>query len=93
MNPKRDKVSIMRDILLLIRGQGGEAGPTHIMYKANLSHQMLTEYIKELLEKRLIAENTAKKGGRRTYSISGKGHEFLKDYETIRKFLDSYGLA
>ncbi len=91
MNPKRDKVGIIHEILLLIRGKEGEAGPTHIMYKANLSHQMLNDYLNEMMAKGFVKENFNKRG-KRTYSITEKGHEFLKDYQTIRKFFDSYGL-
>ncbi|VVB74772.1 Winged helix-turn-helix [uncultured archaeon] len=91
MNSKRDKVSIIHDILLLIRSKDGEAGPTHIMYKANLSHQMLTDYLGEMIAKGFIAEKT-NKALKRTYSITDKGHEFIKDYQTIRKFFDAYGL-
>ncbi|MEI7961508.1 MAG: winged helix-turn-helix domain-containing protein [archaeon] len=91
MNPKRSKVAIIHDILLLIRSKAGEARPTLIMYKANLSHQMLTEYMNEIIQKGFILENTDKKG-RRTYTITPKGHDFIKDYQQIRKFFDSYGL-
>ena len=92
MNQKRDKVSIINDILLLVRGKEGEARPTYIMYKANLSHQMLNEYISEIISKGLLVENTDRKH-KRTYAITDKGHAFIKDYKTIRKFFDSYGLA
>jgi predicted transcriptional regulator len=88
---KRDKVAIIHDILLLIRGRDGEAGPTYVMYKANLSHQMLREYLTEIIVKGFILEKVDKRG-KRTYSITEKGHEFIKDYQTIRKFFDSYGL-
>lgn len=90
MNAKRDKVGIIHDILLLVRGKEGEAGPTHIMYRANLSHQMLNDYISEMIQKGFIEEKINKRG-KRTYSITEKGHSFLKDYQTIRKFFDSYG--
>ena len=91
MNAKRSKVAIMHDILLLIRSKDGEARPTLIMYKANLSHQMLTEYMNEITQKGFILENIDKKG-RRTYTVTDKGHEFIKDYQQIKKFFESYGL-
>ena len=90
MNSKRDKVAIIHDILLLVRSKDGAAGPTYIMYKANLSHQMLTEYISEMQTKGFISEKVSKKG-KKSYSITDKGHEFIKGYQTIRKFFDSYG--
>ncbi|MCX6803067.1 MAG: hypothetical protein NTY48_00680 [Candidatus Diapherotrites archaeon] len=91
MNTKRDKVSIIHDILLFIRSKDGEAGPTHIMYKANLSHQMLTDYINEMIQKEFIVEKLDKRG-KRTYAVADKGHGFIKDYQQIKKFFDSYGL-
>ncbi|MFA6269515.1 MAG: winged helix-turn-helix domain-containing protein [archaeon] len=91
MNQKRDRVAIMNEILLLVRGKEGEAGPTHIMYKANLSHQMLTEYMTEIMGKGFLIEQIDKRG-KRTYQITDKGHAFIKDYQSIRKFFDAYGL-
>lgn len=91
MNQKRDRVGIIHDILLLVRTKEGEAGPTHIMYKANLSHQMLTDYVNEMIEKGFLIEKFDKRG-KRTYLITEKGHAFIKDYQTIRKFFDAYGL-
>ncbi len=92
MNTKRDKISIIHEILLLIRSKEGEARPTFIMYKANLSHQMLTEYMNEMMQKQMILENISKKG-KKTYVITDKGHAFIRDYKVIRNFLDSYGLT
>lgn len=92
MNQKRDRVSIINDILLLVRSKEGEAGPTHIMYKANLSHQMLSDYMAEMLAKGFMVENVDRKK-KRTYTITDKGHAFIRDYQTIRKFFDSYGLS
>jgi predicted transcriptional regulator len=91
MTSKRDRIGIMHDILEVIMNKGDKVKPTLIMYKANLSHQMLLDYIKELLEKQLINENTDKQG-KRTYSLTDKGFTFLKDYKVIKGFMDSYGL-
>ena len=92
MNTKRGKVAIIHDILIIIRGKEGEAGPTHIMYRANLSHQMLTEYLNEIISKGMATQNT-NKYGKRTYTITDKGHAFIKDYQQIKKFFDSYGFV
>ena len=62
MTKKRDRLEIIKDILETIRDKGEKVRPTHIMYKANLSHQMLTEYTDELLTKKLILEDKDKKG-------------------------------
>jgi predicted transcriptional regulator len=90
MNAKRDRVAIIDDILQIISGKEG-IKPTQIMYKANLSHQMLTDYMGELLSKGFIAEKIDKKG-RKTYGLTDKGFSFLRDYQVIKKFFDSYAL-
>ena len=91
MSTKRDKIRIMNDILEFISYNDGKAKPTHIMYKANLSNEMLNEYIKELLEKKLIKEQKDK-NQKRTYSLTGKGKTFLADYNQMKGFLASYDL-
>ncbi len=91
MSVKRDKITIMNDILEFIRSKDGVAKPTHIMYKANLSNEMLSEYLKILLTKEFIKEHKDKEG-KRTYSVTDKGFGFLKDYKQMKGFLDSYSL-
>jgi predicted transcriptional regulator len=88
---KRDRLEIIKDILEILRDKGEKVRPTHIMYKANLSHQMLTEYTTELIEKKLI-EQTKDKKGKKIFLITKKGLGYLKDFNVIRGFVDSYGL-
>ncbi len=92
MNKKRDHLSIMKDILIFISEKKGGAKPTHILYKSNLSYQMLTQYIAELISKGLIKEKSDSEAeGKRTYELTNKGMNFLKDYGVIKKFMESYG--
>lgn len=91
MSRKRDRIEIIHDILNAIREKGDKIKPTHILYKSNLSHKMLTEYMNELIEKSFIEENEDKKG-RKTYSLTDKGFNYLSDYNSIRSFMESYGL-
>ena len=87
---KRDRLEIIKDILQILRDKE-DVKPTHIMYKANLSHQMLTEYTNELIEKKLIEKKRNKKA-KKVFVLSQKGYNYLKDYSIIRGFVDSYGL-
>lgn len=89
---KRDKITIMHDMMHLIRSKNNNAKPTHIMYKANLSHEMLTEYLTELKKKDFVVE-TIDKESRRTYSLTDKGLKFLQDYEQMKRFLTAYDLG
>jgi predicted transcriptional regulator len=90
-NNKRDRIQIMNDILEFIKSKDGKAKPTHIMYKANLSNEMLIEYLKELIQKEFVKEDKDK-NERRTYSLTDKGYKFLTDYKQMRGFLASYDL-
>jgi len=87
---KRERLEIIHDILEVIQNSKGKVKPTHIIYKANLSHQMLTEYLNELISKEFIEEKEVK--GKKTYSLTEKGYNYLKDYSIIKGFADSYGL-
>ena len=91
MSKKRDRLEIIKDILEILRDKGEKVKPTHIMYKANLSHVMLKEYTQELVKKKLIEEKQTKKGKKR-FVLTQKGFNYLKDYSIIRGFVDSYGL-
>jgi len=62
------------------------------LYKSNLSHQMMEEYIKELIEKDFINEHKSKEGNSKTYSITSKGQEYLNQYKMIVNFTNSFGL-
>ena len=77
----------------LIQEKNGKAKPTRILYKSNLSHIMMKEYLKDLLTRGLIKETIAKdsKAGR-TYSLTSKGTDYLSQYRTIVSFMDSFGL-
>ncbi len=90
MDKKRSRLQVIRDILEVIKNRNGKIKPTHILYKSNLSHQMMEEYIKELKEKNLIREHRKEKG--RTYSITERGFEYLERYRAIEDFADSFGL-
>jgi len=91
MNKKRDRLQIVHDILKAVQDKNGRIKPTHILYKSNLSHQMLDEYLGELLSKGFLIENSTKTG--KTYSMTPKGFEYLQKYRTIVDFVDSFGLS
>jgi predicted transcriptional regulator len=86
---KRERLKIIHDILKAI--QNGKNKPTHIMYKANLSHQMLEEYLKDLIYRKLIIVESQKKS--RHYQLTKKGHQYVQEYKIIEGFIDSFGLG
>jgi predicted transcriptional regulator len=91
MARKRDRLQVIHDILITINRKNGKIKPTHIMYKSNLSYQMMEEYLKELILKEFIKEK--KIGKTRTYFITQKGLDYLSRYNLIIGFVDSFGLG
>jgi predicted transcriptional regulator len=90
MNKRRDRLQVIHDILRTIKDKDGKIKPTHILYKSNLSHQMMEEYLHELMEKNFILEEKTKEG--KTYSITHKGQEYLNQYKLIVNFVGGFGL-
>jgi predicted transcriptional regulator len=81
---------IMLDILNAVREEGN-AKPTHILYRANLSHDRLTKYLDELVAKGLI-EVRQQDEGNRYYSITPKGVSFLVEIRKAQAFVEGFGI-
>lgn len=90
MSKKRNKLEIIRDILEVIRQKNGRIKPTHILYKSNLSHQMMEEYLGDLIQKKFITE--VKTDTSKTYAITDKGINYLNKYRLIAEFTESFGI-
>lgn len=82
-------MDIINDMLASIRNKGGRIKPTHLMYKANLSHKLLNTYLDDLVEKELVREV---KGRYKYLVITEKGYEFLEQFEKMRRFQETFGL-
>jgi len=87
---RRDKLEIVNDILLAIQNKGGKIKPTHLLYKSNLSHKKMMEYLSELMEKNMVSEEEEK--GKKMFTINQEGFNFIKEYKKIKEFSDSFGL-
>jgi predicted transcriptional regulator len=90
MNKRRDRLQVIHDILRVIKDKDGKIKPTHILYKSNLSHQMMDEYLNELIEKKFVIEK--KTHNSKTYSLTQKGQDYLSQYKLIVNFVGSFGL-
>ncbi len=66
---------------------------THLMYGANLSYLMVTEYLNILLGAGLIAEETSEDGAARQYKITEKGFQCLELYDSIKNMVGEQYLA
>jgi predicted transcriptional regulator len=88
----RSKMRILVDMMRAIQGEGEEgAGPTKVLYAANLSHDRLTQYLEELVEKELIKEAGQSEEGR-VYHLTEKGREFLIEFVRIERFSEAFGI-
>jgi len=75
-----------------IQSEGEEgAGPTKILYSANLSHDRLTQYLDELVEKELIKEMDPESNNR-SYLLTEKGREFLREFVRMERFSEAFGI-
>lgn len=93
MTKRRTRIDIISDILTAIQNKGGRIKPTHLLYKANLSYQLLSEYLEELQEKKLVGEEiVGKKQAKKEILLTEKGYDFLDKYNQMRQFQESFGL-
>ena len=88
----RSKMRILADMMRAIQSEGEEgAGPTKILYAANLSHDRLTQYLEELIEKELIKEMNPESENR-IYLLTEKGRGFLREFVRMERFSEAFGI-
>jgi len=96
MAARRSRLELIFDILLAIQNKGGRIKPTHLMYKSNLSHKLLNNYMEELIEKELIMIeeefSRKKKKSTKTVVLTDKGIGFLAEFRRMREFTNAFGL-
>lgn len=96
MSARRSRLELIFDILIAIQNKGGRIKPTHLMYKSNLSHKLLNNYLDELVQKELVTVEEEvlrkKKAPIKTVVITEKGLGFLAEFRRMREFTDAFGL-
>lgn len=80
----RCEVEIIASILKLC-SEGGRI-KTHVMYGANLSHEMVTSYLGKLLKYELL--ETAHEGSKSLFTTSRKGEEYLHHYFSMQTLVE-----
>lgn len=87
---RRSRSNIINDMLDSIQVKGGRIRQTHLMYKANLSHNQLKLYLDDLLKSAMVQKVKNKNC---TYLIiTDKGSEFLEKFRQMQEFEKSFGL-
>lgn len=92
---RRSRLELVFDILQAIQNKGGRIKPTHLMYKSNLSHKLLSGYMDELMNKGMIEVVEMEGKRRKVYkmvSLTDKGAGFLAEFRRMREFTEAFGL-
>jgi len=83
-------------MLNIVKDKGGRIKPTHLMYKANLSHNQMKIYLAELEKSGLLKKSCATEKKREipkcTIEITQKGREFLQKFSQVKEFEKTFGL-
>jgi predicted transcriptional regulator len=90
MSKRRGRLEIIHDLLNAINSKGGKIKPTHLLYKSNLSHSKMMQYIKELTDNGMITDEAD--GDKKMYLITDRGIEYLNEFQKMRRFSESFGL-
>lgn len=89
MTQRRDKITIIYEMLVSIMNKGGIIKPTHLLYKSNLSYKRMLPLVDELKDKGLILQKTD--GNRKKYILTDEGRKFIAEYKRMKEFVDSFG--
>lgn len=87
---RRNRIDIIHDILSKVSKKPDGLKKTHILYQANLSHNLLNLYMEELIGKEFLEEHEKKKI--RLFRITDKGLQFLEQYDKMKEFENAFGL-
>ena len=90
MAKKRERLEVIKDILNAIR-EKRKIKPTRLLYASNLSPQMFKSYVDELISKAFIQIEEDKRG-KKEFTLSKKGFDFLQEYSVIENFVENFGL-
>lgn len=83
-------MEVIKDILEVLK-QNKKVKITHLIYKANLSNNSIKPHVESLLKNQFIIQEENE--GKKEYTLTQKGQEFLNEFRKMKIFEDSYGLG
>lgn len=86
---RRDKITIIYEMLKAIMDKGGVIKPTHLLYKSNLSYKRMLPLVDELIQKGMVSQQM--QGNKKRYLITDEGRKFVSEYKKMKEFVDSFG--
>lgn len=84
MSKKRTKLDIIESILTSLKEKQGKMKQTRLMYKANLSHTQMKQYLDELFELNILAEEDVE--SYKYIILTEKGFMFAEDLQKLKEF-------
>lgn len=91
MSKKRDRLSVIYDLLSTIMNNNNSIKPTPLLRYSNLSSQSFSEYFDEMLKKGFVKEVVDKKN-KKFITLTDKGFKYLEKYQIILGFIDEFEL-
>lgn len=87
---KRERLDIIKDILLVVQKNYNSIKTTPLLRKSNLSSKIFKKYYNELIKKGFLREN--ENNHEKTVSLTDKGFKFLDRYKVILDFIQEFEL-
>lgn len=84
MSKKRTKLDIIESILISLKDKQGKMKQTRLMYKANLSHNQMKQYLEELFDLNILIEEEV--DSYKYIILTEKGFMFAEDLNKLREF-------
>jgi predicted transcriptional regulator len=91
MAVKRERLEVIYDILDIIRNNNNSIKPTPLLRFSNLSFNSFSLYEKDLIKKEFIRLEEDKKG-KKYYTLTDKGFNYLSKYSMIKSFISEFDL-